>query len=156
MNAKLKQWLDDNTIIDSDKGNAYWYYNVNGQITIGNDGDLPSVSICDKNYNPIYSDCLSYGYHGWATGDDNAATADSLYSLLPQDLAAAVHAEYDGYSHDILAQDMHEYLRLRNGWDFDYAYYESSQGRGEGNMTNEDLVKALDLPYDESADEEEA
>ena len=147
MNAKLKQWLDDNTIIDIGRNSAYWYHNIIGRVTIGYNGcDMAYISLCDKDDNPIYTDCLSYGYHGWATGDDSQATADSLYSLLPQDVATETHAEYDRYADWAIEIDMADYLRTRNGWSFDDDYY-------NGKMTDEDLVKALGLPHDADADE---
>ncbi len=151
MTKELKQWLDDNTSIITDYCDAYWYRNEAGQATIGYDmHGNPYIAIIDRDGESIYTDNMSYCDHGWSYGADSGETRDWLLSRLPQDLADKVRAEDDVC--DNLATDMQEYLRDRNGWDFDNDYFESACG-GRESMTDEDIVDKLGIPHDADRDE---
>ncbi len=161
MNTKLKQWLDANTDIEIDRGDAYWYRRSDGIRMIGYITTEPWMALTNRaDGESIYTDNMSYCDHGWGYGADSKVTAECLYALLPQDLADEVRAEYAEYNYDQLAQDIQDYLQERNGWDFDYDYFESSMsgrkgkcGWREGKMTDDDIIRALDLQHDPDFDE---
>ena len=160
MNARLKQWLDANISIETDYGDAYWYYNADGQRVIAYN-TAPWMALTNRaDGEIIYTDNMSYCDHGWDYGADSGGTAERLYALLPHDLAEEVRAEYAKYNYDQCAEDVQDYLRERNGWDYNYDYYESSMsgrkgksGWREGNMTEEDIIRALNLPHNPDYDE---